>query len=55
MGQRGEGVGLSNFYIKNKLNSEIFNDNNVNKQKGFSVITRKFQLRIQLLLKDGWG
>ena len=37
---------VSNFYIKNKLNSEIFIDKKVNKQKCFSVITGKFQLRI---------
>ena len=48
-GNRGRGFGggwVSNFYIKNKLNSEIFNDKKVNKQKCFSVITGKFPLRI---------
>ena len=44
-GNRGSGVGegwVSDFYIKNKLNSEIFTDKKVNKQKCFSVITGKF-------------
>ena len=48
-GNRGRGLGsgwVSNFYVKNKLNSEIFIDKKVNKQKCISVITGKFQLRI---------
>ena len=45
-GRRVGGRWVSTFYIKNKLHSEIFNDKKVNKQKCFSVITGKFQLRI---------
>ena len=45
LGKRDDRVGC-NFYIKNKLKSEIFNDEKVYEQMFFPVITKNLNLEV---------